>query len=100
MARSKVELEKLFRLARLEMDVDLSKKLALQLDSIIQHFDTLGSVDTAGIEPLVTPSSIELELRKDVLEAWDQDEEVKKQAPSFENSFYVVPPVVDKEGGL
>lgn len=85
---------KVAELARLKLtDAEVSQ-YAVQLTSILESFEKLSKVNTEGVEPLVTPSDIEVRLRgDDIIEKYNVDE-LMASAPEKAGHLYKVPPVV------
>lgn len=87
-------IEHLAKLARLKITVDEVKEYGDQLTKILHHFQQISSIDTTGIEPLVTPSPIEFFTRSDEAQHEITTEEILKNAPEKAGRLFKVPPVV------
>lgn len=81
-------------LARLTLTEEEQKDFAEHFDSILNYFEQIKSVDTTGVEPMVTPTDIALYLRKDEVKEWKESSMVLEQAPETSGQLFKVPPVV------
>ncbi len=88
------EIEKIAKLARLEVTPDKAKELAEQLQRVLKHFEQIAQVETKGIEPLVTPTEIETYWREDVVVQELTPEEILSNAPDKIGNLFRVPPVI------
>jgi aspartyl-tRNA(Asn)/glutamyl-tRNA(Gln) amidotransferase subunit C len=81
-------------LARLSLTPEETKMMAEQLSSVLKHFEEVSKIDTAGIEPLLTPTDMEPFWREDKAENWENAEVALKNAPEAVGNLFKVPPVV------
>ncbi len=65
-----------------------------QLTKVLSHFQKIAKIDTTGIEPLVTPTDIEIYLRPDEVKKENVAEEMVANAPEKAGNLFKVPPVV------
>ncbi len=86
--------KKVAELARLKLTEDELTSLAEQLTKILKTFETISEVPTDGVEPLVTPVSIQASLREDSLLEHYDTEKLLENAPDKMGSLVRVPPVV------
>ena len=91
---SEEDVSRVALLARLSISGDEAKRLAEQLTSVLKHFEHVSKVNTAGVEPLVTPTDIEEFWREDKVENWESAEAAMKNAPEALGNLFKVPPVV------
>jgi len=82
------------KLARLEITEEEEKKYQEQLSAIFKYFEEIAVVDTAKVEPLITPSEIEQVFRADKAEVSITTEEALSNAPERTGNLFRVPPVV------
>ena len=88
-------LEKLLRLSALQISSKEEKeKLKKYLKETLSHFEKIKSIDTKGIQPLVSPVSFPLKMREDSLKSFPDTESILKQAPDREGSLVKAPPAV------
>ena len=81
-------------LARLKLGEDETRQLAQQLQAILGHFEHVSKIDTAGVEPLVTPTDMPSYLRQDKCVPWENPDAAMKNAPERVGNLFKVPPVV------
>lgn len=85
---------KVAKLARLNITEQEAQEYQTQLAKVLENFQKLEGVKTEGIEPLVTPTPIDLYLREDKVLQNVTVEEIIKCAPDAKGNLYKVPPVV------
>jgi aspartyl-tRNA(Asn)/glutamyl-tRNA(Gln) amidotransferase subunit C len=83
------------RLARIKVTDAEAKSLEGELSGILDWVKMLDEVDTKGIEPLTSVVAMQLRLREDKVTDGEKASEVTLNAPMAEDSFYVVPKVVE-----
>ena len=87
-------IEHIAKLARLKVTPEEATQYGEQLTKVLAHFQQISKIDTAGIEPLVTPTEIDFFVREDVAAKENQTEEMLKNAPDKAGNLFKVPPVV------
>ncbi len=91
------EIQRLAKLARLELTPQEQEEFAQQLSQILGHIQQLASVDVTGVEPMSHPFPAKLVLRADQVEPTSRDEaglpKVLSTAPELEGSGFRVPPI-------
>ncbi len=85
---------KVVKLARLRLDDDKIERFAGQMDDILAYMETLGSVDTAGVEPLYSPVTHETPMRADVASKGCSRDQILANAPATDGQFFIVPKIV------
>lgn len=85
---------KVAELSRLELTNSEIEAFAGQLAAVLENFELLQTVDTKGIEPLVTPTDLSVRLREDVVVKIDDTEPFLANAPARSGNLFKVPPVV------
>jgi aspartyl-tRNA(Asn)/glutamyl-tRNA(Gln) amidotransferase subunit C len=65
--------ERIARVARLELAEDEIEKFTKQLKVILEAFRELDDVDTEGVEPSFHPQELSNVLREDEVTPWDWD---------------------------
>ena len=83
------------RLARIRIDEADVPKLAGELNSILRWIEQLNEVDVAGVEPLTSVITMKMKMRKDEVTDGNRAAEIMTNAPVQEDSFFVVPKVVE-----
>jgi aspartyl-tRNA(Asn)/glutamyl-tRNA(Gln) amidotransferase subunit C len=100
MAITKEEITQVAKLARLALSEDDLAKYTTELDKILDYIQRLNSIDTNGIEPLIsafidsTPTRLDQVAYSDELDTFR--EEFLKIAPQSEGRFFKVPKMGDK----
>jgi aspartyl-tRNA(Asn)/glutamyl-tRNA(Gln) amidotransferase subunit C len=90
----KQTIEKIAKLARLQITDVEAMEYSEQLSKALAHFEQIAKVDTTGVEPLVTPSEIEHTMREDVVVQLFTAEQMTENAPAKIGNLFKVPPVV------
>jgi len=94
---SEKEVEKIAKLSRLMLTDAEKQAFAKQLSSVLNHFQQLATVDTSGVEPLVTPTDTAELWRVDEIKIWKGAETAVLEAPERVGNLFKVPPVVGGE---
>ncbi len=89
-----IDVKKVATLARLQISDTEEKAYKPQMESILNYFEEIAAINTTNIEPLVTPSEIELVFREDKAEVTITVEEALSNAPEKSGNLFKVPPVV------
>ena len=87
-------IEHIAKLARLKINSQEAAEYGQQLSKVLNHFQEINKIDTAGIEPLVTPTDIEFYDRPDEAHNAFSAEEMVANAPEKAGQLFKVPPVV------
>lgn len=90
----KKSIEHVAKLARLQISETEAAEYAEQLSKALKYFDQIAAVNTEGIEPLVTPTEIEVYWREDKAFQEFTPEEMTRNAPEKAGNLFKVPPVV------
>ncbi len=85
---------KVAQLARLKLSEQDAQDYQQQLQKVLENFGKLANVSTDGIEPLITPTPVDLFLREDQVLQSVTVEEIIKCAPESRGNLFKVPPVV------
>ena len=85
---------KVAKLARLAITEAEAAEYQKQFDKILGYFKKLAEANTEGVEPLITPTDIEIFWREDVVRQEHSPEDIVKSAPETRGNLYKVPPVV------
>lgn len=93
-ALSPEEVQKIAFLARLKLEPSEVDQYARQLSEMLGYFNQISAVDTNGVEPLVTPSEIEMIWRADEARKEQTTSELVANAPQKTGNLFTVPPVV------
>lgn len=90
----KEDVLKVSQLAKLSISEEEAEEYGQQFDKILSYFNALSSVPTDNVEPLMTPSPVELFLREDIITQTNSVEDVVSNAPDLRGHLFKVPPVV------
>lgn len=89
------EVEKVAKLARLEL-TDIEKAaFAKQLSQILTHVETLKQYDTTGVEPTATALGQVNVFRPDIARPSLPVERAMANAPESADGFFVVPKIIE-----
>jgi aspartyl-tRNA(Asn)/glutamyl-tRNA(Gln) amidotransferase subunit C len=88
---TRTEVEEIALLARLRLEPDELDRMQRELAAILEHFQTIAAVDTAGVPPMVHAVPMDLRLRADVPEPSLPVELALAGAPRREADLLVVP---------
>jgi len=95
MSLSNEEVERLAKLARLQVSADAIDTTRAQLDSIFALITQMQAVDTTGIAPMSHPQELAARLRDDVVTETDRRAAYQAVAPQAEAGLYLVPQVIE-----
>lgn len=95
MTISTKDLEKIARLAYLDIDSEHSSKLTQEISAIMDFVEQLRSVKTSEVAPLFHPFALHQRLRTDEVTEADCIAELEAIAPMFEDNLYLVPKVIE-----
>jgi aspartyl-tRNA(Asn)/glutamyl-tRNA(Gln) amidotransferase subunit C len=82
-------------LARIELSEQELEKFSLQLNDILDYINQLKELDISKVSPTAHVLPIKNVKRKDELKASFAVEEILKNAPQKEKTFFKVPKVVE-----
>jgi aspartyl-tRNA(Asn)/glutamyl-tRNA(Gln) amidotransferase subunit C len=82
-------------LARLQIEEAEAATMLDQLNGIFGLIERMQAVDTAGVEPLYSPTAVAQRLREDKVSETDRRETYQSVAPQSEDGLYLVPKVIE-----
>jgi aspartyl-tRNA(Asn)/glutamyl-tRNA(Gln) amidotransferase subunit C len=91
----KMDIEKVAKLARLELSEEEKQIFGNHLDQILTHMEQLNQLDTTGVEPTFHAISIENVFREDETKSSFPQEEVLGIAPDEEDGYFKVPRIIE-----
>jgi aspartyl-tRNA(Asn)/glutamyl-tRNA(Gln) amidotransferase subunit C len=95
MDSSKDRVVKVAKLSRLDLGEKKLDTFAAQFDDIVTLMDTLGEIDTNGVEPLYWPLAAPAAPPREDAVAHDNTRgELLRNAPEQDGQFFVVPRIV------
>jgi aspartyl-tRNA(Asn)/glutamyl-tRNA(Gln) amidotransferase subunit C len=94
MTLSEAEIQRLAKLARLEVPSEQVSEVQSDLNRILALFEQLKQVDTSGVQPLVHAIEVTDVFAPDHVSKSLDVEDVLRNAPVHDESFFKVPPVL------
>jgi aspartyl-tRNA(Asn)/glutamyl-tRNA(Gln) amidotransferase subunit C len=91
----KMDIEKVVRLARLELSEEEKKTFGNQLDQILTYMEQLNRLDTTGVEPTSHAIAIQNAFREDETKPSFPREEVLGIGPDQEDGYFKVPRIIE-----
>jgi len=91
----KMDIEKVARLARLELTEDEKVTFGNQLEQILTYMEQLNRLDTTGVEPTSHAIPIHNAFREDETKPSFKQEEVLSISPDQENGHFKVPRIIE-----
>ena len=88
------DVQKVAKLARLEINTDDLKKYSNQLEKILNYVAELEKIDTEEVIPTTRAVEVVNNTRKDIVENTKVREELLDLAPVREGDFYRVPKIL------
>ena len=92
---TKQEVEKVAKLARLELTESEQTAFATQLSQILTHVETLKRYDTTGVQPTATVLGQVNVFRPDVVRPSLPVDRAVDNAPESIDGFFVVPKIIE-----
>ena len=89
------EVEKIARLARIELAANEIEATRQQLNGILGFIEQLESVDVTGVEPMSHALDLTQRLRADVVTEGNHRAAFQAIAPETEAGLYLVPKVIE-----
>ena len=91
----KMDIEKVARLARLELSEAEKETFQSQLDQILAHMEQLNRMDTTGVEPTSHAIPVHNAFREDETKPSFPKDEVMAIAPEEEDGYFRVPRIIE-----
>jgi len=91
----RMEIEKVARLARLELSEKEKETFGKQLEDILSHMEQLNQVDTRGVEPTFHAIPIQNAFREDQTKPSFPQKEVLAIGPGEEEGYFKVPRIIE-----
>ena len=82
-------------LARIAVADDEVEHLRNELNSILAFVEQLSEVKVDGVEPMTSVTPMQMKKRQDVVTAGNNAEAVLKNAPATQDSYFLVPKVIE-----
>jgi len=91
----KMDIEKVARLARLELSEEEKEIFGNQMEQILTYMEQLNRLDTSGVEPTSHAIPIDNVFRDDEVKPSFPHEEVLAIAPDEEEGHFKVPRIIE-----
>ncbi len=91
----KMEIEKVARLARLELSEEERETFGNQMEQILTYMEQLNRLDTTGVEPTSHAIPVYNVFREDEVKPSIAQEEVLAIAPDEEDGHFKVPRIIE-----
>jgi aspartyl-tRNA(Asn)/glutamyl-tRNA(Gln) amidotransferase subunit C len=91
----KMDIEKVARLARLELSEEEKVTFGSQLEQILTYMEQLNRLDTSGVEPTSHAIPVSNVFREDEVRPSVPQEEVLAIAPEEEDGHFKVPRIIE-----
>ena len=88
------DIDKIAKLAKLNLSDDERKKFVSQLGDIISYVEKLGELDTTAVEPLAHVNELTNVSREDTSRPSLDENDVFKNSPQHDNEHFLVPKVL------
>lgn len=95
MALSSEDVQRLARLARIEITPDEALEVRTKLDRIFDLIGEMRAVDTTGIVPMSHAQDVAAPLREDKVIEPDRHALYQRGAPAVAHDLYLVPKVIE-----
>ena len=96
MALDRDEVERIALLARIALTDEEVENLGQQLSNILEQFQVLSELDTAGVSPTAHPVQLQTVMRDDVPDSSLESEDVLGNAPRREGNYFRVKLVLEE----
>jgi aspartyl-tRNA(Asn)/glutamyl-tRNA(Gln) amidotransferase subunit C len=91
----KMDIEKVARLARIELSEEEKRTFGNQLEQILMHMEQLNQIDTIGVEPTSHAIPISNVFREDEVKDSFPQKEVLATAPDEAVGHFKVPRIIE-----
>jgi len=98
MAISEEQVRHVALLARLELTEEQIKSVGEDLNSILDHIDSIQQLDLEGVEPTAHPLDVYNVTRADEVRPGLSHEDAMKNAPEAQDGAFVIPRIVGPGG--
>jgi aspartyl-tRNA(Asn)/glutamyl-tRNA(Gln) amidotransferase subunit C len=95
MAVDEDTVRRIAKLARIKVPEAAVPPMAKELAGILTWVEQLSELDTEAVEPMTTARPMKLKMRDDVVSDGGYAEDIVRNAPGHEDSFFTVPKVVE-----
>lgn len=96
---TRADVEYVAGLAQLTLDDATKDQFVGELAAIIDYMDQLNEVDTSGVEPMMHVVEVSNVFREDAVRPSLPREAALANAPKSDGEHFIVPRILDTEGG-
>lgn len=89
------DIQKVAKLARLELSSGEREEFSRQLNDIIEYVEKINELDTSGVKPADHIVELSNVFREDIVQRSIDTSEIEKMAPAFKNGHIVVPRIIE-----
>ncbi|MCA9778646.1 MAG: Asp-tRNA(Asn)/Glu-tRNA(Gln) amidotransferase subunit GatC [Candidatus Eremiobacteraeota bacterium] len=86
-------------LAQLDLDDAAKSRLVQEMSDILSYMDKLNELDTDGVEPMMHAMALTNIFREDEVKPSMPRELALRGAPMHDTEYFMVPKILDAEGG-
>ena len=86
-----IDIRKYEKLVKLDLTEYARQSISIDVERELESFSALESIDTGGVEPLVTVLDMQNVLREDIAEKFMTREELLSNAPEQYDGYFQVP---------
>jgi aspartyl-tRNA(Asn)/glutamyl-tRNA(Gln) amidotransferase subunit C len=91
------QVQKVARLARLELTAAEEEQFTTQMGSILDYFEQLSELDVKNVEPTTRAIDVSNVTRSDELQVYPDREAILQAAPDGERDFFKVPQILSND---
>lgn len=96
---TEAEVRNVAKLSRLELSEAEVAEFTGQLESILEYVDKLGELDTENVKPLAHCLAVSNRFRADEVKESAGTEKILANAPQRNDSYFIVPKILDDNSG-
>ena len=89
-----MDIKRFEAMAKLDLSEEERQLISSRVDSFIEGFSTIESIDTSGVEPLITVLDIQNVLRDDIVKKTISREELLSNAQEQHDGYFRVPKTI------
>jgi aspartyl-tRNA(Asn)/glutamyl-tRNA(Gln) amidotransferase subunit C len=95
MAVDEKTVRRIAHLARIKIPETALAPMAEELSKLLNWVEQLNELDTSRVEPMTTSIAMKLKMREDVVTDGGIAQDIVRNAPGREDTFFTVPKVVE-----
>jgi aspartyl-tRNA(Asn)/glutamyl-tRNA(Gln) amidotransferase subunit C len=92
---SETEMNKISKLAMVEISPEEKDDFLKKINEIIEYIDKINDIDTSNIEPTIHIFETKNIFRKDEVQQSIDSDELKKIVPDYKDGYIVVPKIIE-----